>query len=532
MAKLRKLILLFLILGFSFVFAKTFAIQTHDKPAVYAGNDYNIFMTKFFAAGETQPVNLCFISKDNFRTWEETRRFKGNRRSALIYGTKLWVFYGKDYSIFNPLDKEEKPRHETAKLEWEISASAVINGNLWVFGEKEKTLYAASLQKKLPAAKEGKKPAPEEFSWNQFEKILPVESEMTRLAAVGHDNLAWLFWQDKSREKLFSASFDGSEWKSGTALNAKLSNLSAVSQGGSISLFGTILSGDIIPKKLMQHWQFDGKNWIAKNAIPSELVPQDWATEGFVTSVLKEPDGKSKLALMFIRSGILHILEYSDGSWSKKTRLLKLGDTDTGEESLRTTGYILAVVMLVYGLFFLVTGRKGIAIGIKDDMLTYFIKRTSAFILDVYFLVFPLLFFLQNKILFINDVLDPASAGAKEGLILSAIVFSYYSITLALFEGIWGQTIGKRLMGLIVVRIDGTPCTIAGALIRNILRPLDALPYPILPIPYLTGIITLSSTERRQRIGDIIGKTMVVRADEDITIMKTDQNTHTTDINA
>jgi hypothetical protein len=73
-----------------------------------------------------------------------------------------------------------------------------------------------------------------------------------------------------------------------------------------------------------------------------------------------------------------------------------------------------------------------------------------------------------------------------------------------------GQTVGKRLAGLRVVRIDGRPVDVMGIGARNGLRLIDGLP----GLPLLGALSMTLTGERRRRIGDLAGRTMVVEADE------------------
>ena len=83
------------------------------------------------------------------------------------------------------------------------------------------------------------------------------------------------------------------------------------------------------------------------------------------------------------------------------------------------------------------------------------------------------------------------------------IVIGYY----VLFEMIWdGQSPGKRMAGLRVIRADGTPIAIGDSLIRNILRLVD-----LIPIYYTVGIIAVFFTKRCQRLGDLAAGTIVVK---------------------
>ncbi len=74
-------------------------------------------------------------------------------------------------------------------------------------------------------------------------------------------------------------------------------------------------------------------------------------------------------------------------------------------------------------------------------------------------------------------------------------------------ESTAGQTIGKRLVGIRVRSDDGTPARTRGVAIRTILRIID-----VLPLLYLVGFVAMMATGvRRQRLGDLAGRTIVTR---------------------
>lgn len=95
--------------------------------------------------------------------------------------------------------------------------------------------------------------------------------------------------------------------------------------------------------------------------------------------------------------------------------------------------------------------------------------------------------------------------------ILILAVFLTFASYFILFEWLWnGQTPGKRLMKLRVIREDGRPITLWEAIARNLLRICDAVPGFVLPI-YSIGLITIFLNGRDQRVGDIFAGTVVVR---------------------
>ena len=95
--------------------------------------------------------------------------------------------------------------------------------------------------------------------------------------------------------------------------------------------------------------------------------------------------------------------------------------------------------------------------------------------------------------------------------VLLIIVFLLFSTYFAFFEWIWsGQTPGKRWMKLRVIREDGRPVTFWEAAVRNLLRSFDIMPWPF----YSIGLISVFSSSRDQRVGDMIAGTVVVRERE------------------
>jgi len=75
-----------------------------------------------------------------------------------------------------------------------------------------------------------------------------------------------------------------------------------------------------------------------------------------------------------------------------------------------------------------------------------------------------------------------------------------------LAEGIWGQTVGKRLLGLRVLTSDGSRPSLARCFLRNLLLPVE-----FLPALFLLGTAAIYLSPKRQRLGDLVAGTVVVR---------------------
>ena len=87
---------------------------------------------------------------------------------------------------------------------------------------------------------------------------------------------------------------------------------------------------------------------------------------------------------------------------------------------------------------------------------------------------------------------------------LSWIVF--FLVYYVYMEGSRGQTIGKMLTRIKVVNEDGGKINMKQALIRNVLRFIDAIAF------YLVGAILIWRSDKKQRLGDSVAKTIVVKA--------------------
>lgn len=106
------------------------------------------------------------------------------------------------------------------------------------------------------------------------------------------------------------------------------------------------------------------------------------------------------------------------------------------------------------------------------------------------------------------------------------IIFLIFAGYFIIFEWLWnGQTPGKRLMKLRVIREDGRPITLWEAVARNLLRIFDAIPGFVIPV-YSLGLISIFLSSRDQRFGDMFAGTVVIRerTDEAPTFQETFSN--------
>jgi uncharacterized RDD family membrane protein YckC len=93
--------------------------------------------------------------------------------------------------------------------------------------------------------------------------------------------------------------------------------------------------------------------------------------------------------------------------------------------------------------------------------------------------------------------------------IVAILVFVFFLITYGyyiLFESIWnGQTPGKRITHIRVIKDSGQPITAIDAVGRNLLRIVDQL-----PVFYGVGVLCAWISPQSKRLGDYVAGTVVV----------------------
>lgn len=114
---------------------------------------------------------------------------------------------------------------------------------------------------------------------------------------------------------------------------------------------------------------------------------------------------------------------------------------------------------------------------------------------------------IDGIILFIIELILTTIFGQNQvglsSLIDLVILVAYYTV----MEATRGASVGKMVMGLRVVRQDGGPISWTESLIRNLLRIIDALPFA-----YIVGAIIMSTNPLKQRLGDKVAHTVVIRS--------------------
>ena len=133
-------------------------------------------------------------------------------------------------------------------------------------------------------------------------------------------------------------------------------------------------------------------------------------------------------------------------------------------------------------------------IGIVGTQQDVILRRVGAFIVD------HIISFLAAIVIGFGFIM---AFGTEWAAYLGALVglLGYFII----LEGLFSQTLGKRLFDVVVVQPDGSKITMRQSLIRNIFRFIDGI------LNYALGLVVMLVNPDRKRIGDYAAGTLVVR---------------------
>lgn len=106
-------------------------------------------------------------------------------------------------------------------------------------------------------------------------------------------------------------------------------------------------------------------------------------------------------------------------------------------------------------------------------------------------------------------IMSAKTIGNQHPLLQTAALVGAYLGYYLFFEGAFHRTPGKLVAGLVVVGLDGRGCTWRQTLIRTGFRILEVNPVLLGGIPAALCIV---ASMNRQRLGDKVARTMVVRA--------------------
>jgi uncharacterized RDD family membrane protein YckC len=378
------------------------------------------------------------------------------------------TFDGRSWKDFKNSDIGSRPQ------------GAVNAGRIWVLSEIEDELVLVRI--------DGGVVMPVE---------LPFESESSpdihKLDIVPLGGTLNLFERRAEGLKHYVYSLD--EWR-GPELIEDVHNCRFLTQGGRLWLYSKQLNGPLSERS------FDGTFW-------SDARPLSFGT-GLMGMFYHPVRYGSRRALVlnnFFRNRV-YVLN-NDGTASEKYSFGGIMTPDFVLAMVLWSIVSFAVMILLVFVLSVIVSRYKLRRWPAADGRTYefasFFRRFLAHLIDMLILLVPVyaaVFFLLVKLFSSPDPFRLIVIFMTL-MVLGVIVvpFLYYS----LFEGLGGKTPGKVICGIRVLKEDFSRCGIGAAMLRTLLRVVDAFFY------YLVGMVSIGATLRWQRLGDLAASTVVVR---------------------
>ncbi|WNG58876.1 RDD family protein [Archangium gephyra] len=134
--------------------------------------------------------------------------------------------------------------------------------------------------------------------------------------------------------------------------------------------------------------------------------------------------------------------------------------------------------------------------------------RCLAYLVDLFILfVFWVVAYFTFTLL-VSDVVGffQGLSGLAQTLLVVGVFATQWVYWTAAEVLMGGQTPGKRLVGIRVVRVDGSPVGVLESAVRNLVRVVDSL-----PLVYAVGVLSVLLTRQHRRLGDLLAGTLLVR---------------------
>jgi len=140
-------------------------------------------------------------------------------------------------------------------------------------------------------------------------------------------------------------------------------------------------------------------------------------------------------------------------------------------------------------------------------MLAALKDRLAAAIIDgiILYCVYWFMMIAYRAIAF-GQAEGPVPASGWHGIIFHSVFLVVAFLYFFLFEAIFFASIGKLICRLSIRDATGGQASLSGIFLRNLIRPIDVLLFPL-----AIGVVILEKTGWHQRLGDLVGRTVVIR---------------------
>ncbi|MEK7468220.1 MAG: RDD family protein [Planctomycetota bacterium] len=494
--KRRRLVTLMLLVGALMVVALIVTQGWQPAGPVYAEK-----VGDAVALVLVEPEDVYRISwrrKDG--RWEETEPFNG-RVTATMGGEKLVVFHGLAYTTYATGKDGGAPfneRWDTYSPGWSVLAAtrAVITEQelappmveAWAFGALDgRTIASAALV------------AGKWIQGPELKRSVPVAD----LTVAAEHRRAWLWWRENG--VVMRAPF--SEKAAGNGEN--LPEVPPTLVWGETTVVEVPQDAHLSAASNKQGPALYAASRLKKN--PVSVLEISVAGARREVRVKKDPPITAAIDSISVADGDPPGIAYASGLAAGLAFL----DKDQSFEDLASTLFRFrpGAVPLFMSMMFAALSMVGIGVSLlfekrrvsKDALVEQ--VRMLAHIAPLSSRAFAASIdtgpFLWGFALLAVEAGAPATFAWIASIVLCC---AYHTVA----EAVWGQTLGKKLAGIVVTRTDGSPAGLRKILVRNLIRGVELM----LLVTLLPAVVVVS-TKRSQRLGDLVAGTIVVKLEKE-----------------
>ena len=408
--------------------------------------------------------------------WSAPKVFEGRLRAAAIIGDEMVVLFKQWYSVY----REGKRRHgQKWPFKWEPAAAATLDGVVWVLGLGEDRLYCATWR---------------DDAWTEGKPILQAQGRPICVGAFADDGKLWVsvfaYSKETRQADLSLHEWNDGQWRHKSVWSCRRGFLKVLALRSGQRLWKATLRQRLFGgRRLLVSQQEEGRDAAWRPILEIEKARDfTFAMLGQQPTLIVAQRRQVDLRdLAQVPDGPVEIVHRSsrDVVWKQLVWAL-------------LTGLLLVMVVLSASRFAEQQEQRDMVLlrerGAQPAGLG---RRCVAFVVDY------VLAIVAAALVFTLFYGDDASDDSAVVYGLVVVVAACRLVYTTGFEFASGQTPGKKLVGIRVVTTAGTRLSLQAAILRNILRLIDEA--------FFIGLAAMVSNSRRQRIGDLLAGTIVVR---------------------
>ena len=448
------------------------ATAYYTRPGAAASGDtlYLIYQQGTMA----EPADdFCVASKAAGGEWTAPLAYNGRYNAIASLGGKLWIFFPDRWAEFG--DDGKLDMHDDWPYPWEPKSACTVGDEVWVFG-----LFEGIAGARTSTGVE----------WQAIPGPPQVPADLVAVHCVPAGDGAMVSFvcaMGGGRSAWSQAVFDGAAWSKpslGLTIERTYSYTFAAVDDKVLFLARQRETSPLTRQPV--RWQtWDGESWSAPRE--SETLRDTLLQKTTHMGACADGD---ELHLFLSGVGNLRHATWDGDRWSAPEML-------PGISAMALWYYWVFLIwigsipisIIAIGVVMLLRRRPihTISLGGRDLRLASSPRRMAAYGIDLMIVLSA-----ANLIVWV--------LGDAALTLLFGLYVAYFSV----LELLRGQTVGKRLLGIVVITAQCAPPGLGSALTRNLLRPVDDW------AACLLGLFMMIATRRSQRVGDLAAKTYVV----------------------